>query len=264
MKLLFLCLLLAMTSGIGTLAYASRLAGVRARSINNSGTLYNMLTLVSRFSNMMILPLVGSLVERAIRTGDLDRLTMEFRYMLLAQAVGILLSGFMIPTASEVFYRMIFKLKTHKSLVMVMRKESTIANGRTIMKLIRIPRWSRETFRLEGIPRRFLWVNLIVHTIYGVGYLAAVYSGALSPDTRLISSNLSGAVNGFATMALYMLIDPVVNVLSDEVMEEKRSPEDLERTVTWLTIGRFVGALFSQILLYPLGILFVWLSVYFN
>lgn len=264
MKLFLLCTLLAMTSGIGTLAYASRLAGVRAKSINNSGTLYNMLTLISRFSNMMILPLVGSLVERAIRTGDLDRLTTEFRYMLMAQAIGILLSALMIPTASDVFYRMIFKLKTHKSLVKAFRKECTLPNLRIGLGLVRMPSWRLTDFRLDGIPKRFLWVNLIVHTIYGVGYLAAVYSGALSPDTRLISSNLSGAVNGFATMALYMLIDPVVNVLSDEVMESKRSEEDLKRTVTWLTIGRFVGALLSQLLLYPLAIFFVWLSVFFH
>lgn len=266
MQLWIVFFLLIVTNAIGTFAYAARLSGVRTKSINNSGTIYNAMTLFSRLSNMFMLPLIGVLVEKAIRSGDIEGLTWDFRILLIGSAVGIALAALLVPTMSEVFYHMIFKLKEHKSLVKVIRKEANIKNLRSFFRIVKIP--NKGTFQrlsLVGIPKNFLILNVFIYGIYSVGFLAAIYSGALFPEYRLVSSNLSSAINGFATIALYIFVDPIINVITDEVLDENnpRTIQDLKSTIAFLAISRFIGVLLAQISFIPVAYFIVWVSQLF-
>lgn len=266
MQLWVVFFLLVVTNAIGTFAYAARLAGVRTRSINNSGTIYNAMTLFSRLSNMFMLPLIGVLVERAIRTGDLEGLTWDFRLLLIGSAVGIVLAALLVPTMSDVFYHLIFKLKEHKSLVKVVRKEMTPKNVLSFFKVLRLPRkGTLKGLSMEGIPKNFLVLNIFIYCIYSVGFLAAIYSGALIPENRLVSSNLSSAINGFATIALYILVDPIINVITDEVLDDNhpRGLQSLKSTVAFLAIGRFLGVLLAQLTFIPVAYFIVWVARFF-
>lgn len=266
MQLWIVFFLLMVTNAIGTFAYAARLSGVRTRSINNSGTIYNAMTLFSRLSNMFMLPLIGVLVEKAIRTGDIDGLTWDFRLLLVGSALGIFFAALLVPTMSDVFFHMILKLKEHKSLVKVVRKEATFKNLGSFFKVLRLPK--KETLQrlsLNGIPKNFLILNVFIYCIYSVGFLAAIYSGALIPENRLVSSNLSSAINGFATIALYILVDPIINVITDEVLDENnpRGMQDLKSTVAFLSISRFIGVLLAQVTFIPVAYFIVWVAQFF-
>lgn len=256
MQLWIICALLIITNAIGTFSYASKLAGVRIGSINNSGTLYNALTLFSRLSNMFLLPLLGVIVEKAIRTGDLDSLTGDFRLMLLASATGVLIATLLLPTMTDVFEFMTHKLKEHKSLVKVIRKETRFRNFKRLFQILRLPKKSvLQYLSFKDIPKGFLVINVFVACIYSMGFLAAIYSGALMPEYRLVSSNLSSAINGFATISLYILVDPIVNVITDEVLDRKnkRTIEDLKRVIAWMSLTKFVGILLAQLFFVPVA-----------
>lgn len=256
MQLWIVCILLMITNAIGTFAYSSRLAGVRVGSINNSGTLYNALTLFSRLSNMFLLPLIGVIVEQAIKSGDISSLTNDFRLMLLASAAGVLIASLMIPTMTDVFEFMIYKLKEHKSLVKVIRKEVRFKNVKRLVKVIRLPKKSvLKYLNFKDIPKGFLVINIFVACVYSMGFLAALYSGALIPEYRLVSSNLSSAINGFATISLFILVDPIINVITDEVLDKnnKRTIEDLKKVFAWMSITKLVGILLAQIFFIPVA-----------
>lgn len=266
MQLWVVFFLLIVTNAIGTFAYAARLAGVRTRSINNSGTIYNAMTLFSRLANMFMLPFIGVLVERAIRSGDLEGLTWDFRLLLIGSAVGIAIASILVPTMSDVFYHLIFKLKKHKSLIKVFRKEMTPHNVKAFIKSLRLPhKGTFQRLNIEGIPKDFLILNVFIYCIYSVGFLAAIYSGALIPDNRLVSSNLSSAINGFATIALYILVDPIINVITDEVLdaENPRELQSLKSTIAFLAIGRFLGVLLAQITFIPVAYFIAWVAKFF-
>lgn len=258
--------LLIITNAIGTFSYAARLAGVRANSINNSGTIYNAMTLFSRLSNMFLLPFLGVIVEKAIRTGDIDGLTSDFRILLLGSALGVLLASLLIPTMADVFYFMIFKLKEHKSLVKAVRKEFTIKNIGSFFKVVRLPKKATlKKITIKDIPKGFLIINIFTSCIYSVGFLAAIFSGALWPEYRLVSSNLSSAINGFATIALYILVDPIVNVITDEVLDEKhpRGLQDLKSTIAFLSVTKFIGLLLAQLVLLPVAYFIIFIAKFF-
>lgn len=258
--------LLIVTNYIGTISYAARLAGVQENSINNSGTLYNALTLVSRLSNMLMLPFLGVIVEKAIRSGDIDQLTSDFRLLLVGSALGVLIGGLSIPFMTDVFKVMIVKLKEHRSLVLLVKREMTPMFLFSMLRGFRMPTGGTlEKLKAAPVSKGFFFANLFIYCIYTVGFLAAIYSGALMPEYRLVSSNLSSAINGFATIALYILIDPMVNAVSDEVMrkENPRPLKDLEATITGLFVGRFAGTLFAQLTFVPVAYFIVWVSQFF-
>lgn len=254
MQLWIVFVLLIITNAIGTFSYASRLAGVQMRSINNSGTIYNAMTMFSRLSNMFLLPFIGALVENAIRTGDIEGLTNDFRILLLGSALGVLIAGLLIPTMSDVFINMIQNLKSEKSLIKAVRKEMNIKGVKKHFSYFRLP--SKETFSklsIHNVPKGFLVINIFTACVYSVGFLAALYSGALMPEYRLVSSNLSSAINGFATIALFILVDPIFNVITDEVLDEKNPRQliDLKSTIAAMTVTKFIGILLAQFLLVP-------------
>lgn len=254
-------ILMMITNAIGTFAYASRIAGVKMGSINNSGTIYNALTLFSRLSNMFLLPLIGALVENAISSGDITTLTSNFRLFLLASATGTLLAALMIPTMSDLFIVLIEGLREEKSLVKAIRKTFHPTQWMSLIRLLRLPKKdSLEKLSLKGIPKDFLILHIFTSCIYSVGFLSALYAGALQPEYRLVSSNLSSAINGFATIALYLLVDPKFNLISDEVMSEEREFQDLQSTVAALAATRFIGIVLAQLILLPTAHFIVWVA----
>jgi hypothetical protein len=76
---------------------------------------------------------------------------------------------------------------------------------------------------------------------------------------RLTSSYLSSIVNGVATILLFILIDPYISLMTEDVVEGKLSEAEFRGGIVWLIGGRFVGTLVAQALLVPAAaiILFV-------
>lgn len=263
-KLIIIMLLLLIINAIGTSAYAARLAGVRSKSINSSGTLYNILTLVSRLSNMLLAPLIASIVEEAIKLNQTEGLSLSFRLMILGTSIGVGLSVLLLPFMTDVYYRTIFKLKEHKSIPRLVKNETNIKNFISIIKLFRLPTLKHfKEIKMGTIPTNFLILNVFAYAVYTTGFLAAFYAGSLIPEYRLVAGNLSSAINGFATIALYILIDPVINVISDETIEGKRDEQELKTALGLLAIGRFVGTMLAQALFIPVAYLLVYVAQFF-
>ena len=239
---------------IGVIAYGSRLAGVKTKKLSTAFSLYNILNLFSRFANMLFLPLIGAIVEDSIRNNTINILTNQFYIILLSVLIGTIVAIFLLPTSTAFFELLVNKLSVHRNLVTLFIKEFNFKNIKNTLKLFRPFKLKDiKNYKITSLQKGSLLLNPIIVSLYTVGYLAALYAGALTPENRLVASQLSSTVNGIGTILLYIFIDPIVGIISDEVMSNKREEKDLESLIFYFCVGRVVGVLLSFTLLIPLA-----------
>jgi hypothetical protein len=84
-----------------------------------------------------------------------------------------------------------------------------------------------------------------------VGVVASLYAGFLYPDYRVTASQLSAVVNGFATILLFVLIDPQLSVMTDDVVAGTIDEPVFRRTIVLLSMSRIAGTVLAQLLFLP-------------
>lgn len=253
-KLIIISILQIIITVIGVSAYGSRLAGVKTQKLSTAFSLYNILNLGSRFANTIFLPLLGALVEVAIKNNHIDLLTKQFYLVLSSVLFGTIVAILLLPTFSNFFEVLVNKLVKYKNFTNLFFKEFRIKNIKKISQIIEIPSKDRlKKYSIKNLPKSSLILSPIIVAVYTVGYLSALYAGALVPESRLVASQLSSTVNCIGTILLYVFVDPVVGIISDEVMSRKREQNDLDSLIFYLCMGRIVGVLMSFVLLIPLA-----------
>lgn len=243
--------LVAFINMVDTLAYGARLAGVRTKSPSLAMSLYNIVALAARTANLIQLPLVASIVDNYLQTGQGTSLLLIFRLIIIANSVGVLLGIIIMPIAVRFFTWGIIKMEKTHSIPVVMFNFFKPSN---LKKAKNIPlsgvRHIKE-MKLTSLPRTFIFTNPILIAFYSVGVLASIYAGYLIPEYRLTASQLSGIINGLATILLVIIVDPVSAIIQDETLQGKRSEAHLKSAVGFLATGRLIGSLAAQFLLVP-------------
>jgi hypothetical protein len=103
----------------------------------------------------------------------------------------------------------------------------------------------------QGISVGTVVLNVVAVALWTVGVFAALYAGYLNPQLRVTSSTLSSIVNGVATILMFVIIDPQLSVMTDDVVEGKLGEPVFRRAIVWLVGSRLIGTLLAQILLIP-------------
>ncbi|MEK7376554.1 MAG: DUF2837 family protein, partial [Candidatus Margulisiibacteriota bacterium] len=89
-------------------------------------------------------------------------------------------------------------------------------------------------------------------SIYAIGVLSSLYAGAQVPEFRTTASQLSGIVNGIATVLLALMVDPTAAHITDMVIRGKRKENDVRTVVFYIVLGRIMGTLIlSQLFFWP-------------
>jgi hypothetical protein len=91
-------------------------------------------------------------------------------------------------------------------------------------------------------------LNLIITSISTIGVLAAIYAGALVPHYRITASQLSGIINGVATILLAVVVDPQAAIITDQTLQGLRESQEANTMVAFLVGGKILGTLLSQII----------------
>lgn len=262
-RLILVMILVAIINMIETLAYGARLAGVRTRSPSVAMSLFNVVALGARTANLIQLPLVASIVDIFLKTGEKSLLSF-FRLILLANSAGVLLGIFFIPLSVKAFTWGIGKMNETHSVPRVFME---FLRPRNLKKAVSFPVAGLShlrTLKISDLPFTFLILNPVLAAFYSVGVLSAIYAGFLLPEYRLTASQLSGIVNGVATILLVILVDPISAMIVDDTIKGQRKEKDLKSAIAFLAGGRFMGSLLAQLLLIPaayLIILITWLLV---
>lgn len=256
-RLVIIMILVAFINTVDTLAYGARLAGVRTRSPSLAMSLYNIVALASRTANLIQLPLVASIVDQSLQSGEGDTLLTSFRLLLLSNSAGVLLGILFLPLAVRAFTWGIVRMEKVHSVPLVIIGSLKAEN---IRKAGQVP--FPGVRHLKGVswrnlPSSFFISNPVLTAFYSVGVLASIYAGYLIPEFRLTASQLSGIVNGVATILLVIIVDPVSALLLDDALKGKRSENELKGAIILLTAGKFTGTLLAQFLLIPAARLIV-------
>jgi Alternate to MurJ len=255
-----ICILTLVIHLIGSLAYAARIAGVRTGKIALSFALFNILVLVSRTSNSFLGPFLAKRIENALNTGTGSSLLWDLRLILFFSTIATVVGAFMVPTVQRWFAGAIGQFHVHRSVPKLFLSALSPKGFRRVTAAITLPKSGhRHNFsKPAAVSWRVIAMNIIAQALLTVGVIASLYAGYLYPEFRVTASQLSAVVNGFATILLFVMIDPQLSVMTDDVIDGKVSEPDYRRTIVWLSMSRIAGTLLAQLLLVPSA----WLIVY--
>jgi hypothetical protein len=252
-QLALICLLTFVIHLIGTLAYSVRIAGVRTRRVAISFALFNVLVLVSRTSNSFQAPFLAKRVERNLLGAASNDLASDFRWLLVTATLATLVGAFLIPTSQRIFSRAVLAFQTQRSLPRLLLHGFSRGGIAHFMDAVSLPvRGNLSSLKAGlGISPAVFILNGLAVALWTVGVFAALYAGFLKPELRVTSSNLAAVINGVATVLMFIVIDPQLSVMTDDVIEGKTSEAAFRKTVVWLTGSRLAGTVIAQWLLFP-------------
>lgn len=261
--LINICLLTLVIHLIGALAYAARIAGVRTHKIALSFALFNVLVLVSRTSNSFLGPFLAKRIENGIVNGSGERLLWDMRLVLFAATVATVLGAVAVPTVQRWFSAAIGEFHKHRSVAKLLFSAFTPTGRHVVAKSVTLPKRSHAMALKKPtvLSWRVIAMNVVAQALLTVGVIASLYAGYLYPEFRVTASQLSAVINGFATILLFVLIDPQLSMMTDDVVEGRVSEADYRRTIVWLSMSRVGGTLLAQALLLPSAWLIVWVAM---
>lgn len=251
--LIIVCFFTGLIHLTETLASSMRLAGVRTKQIATSLSFVNASLLISRMSNMLQAPLLGGMVDTAILKNNTNILINNFRIVIFAAFIGNLIGAILLPFAVNVFTKAIYRFERRASIPRLILSVFSPSSILALIRNFKLPtRKSLLNLSLKGIPKTFLILNAFMVSIYAIGVLCSLFAGALIPTYRVTATQLSGIVNGIATILFTLMVDPVAAHITDQAARGKRGENDVRTTVFYIVLGRLAGTLvLSQILFLP-------------
>ncbi len=254
--ILFICIFSFLIHLTETLAYTIRFAGLKTKQIAIAMSFVTSTLLVSRLSNMFQAPLLGSMVDQTILINTpsaLEALETNFRLIIFAGFLGTFIGSLFTPTAINLFKIAIKKFLKNGSVPKILFSLLYPSNWIKITKQITLP--SIKHFKyisLKNIPKQFLILNLFVTSIYTIGVLCSLLAGAYLPEFRATAIQLSGIVNGLATIMLTLFVDPTGARITDQAIHKSRPESDVKSVVFFLQLTKLIGTLIiAQIFLIP-------------
>jgi hypothetical protein len=255
--LLFICFFTFIIHMTESLAYSMRLAGVRTKQLAIAMAFVTSTLLISRLSNMFQAPLLGSLVDGAILEGSkvaVELLVVNFRWVIFSAFLGAAVGAFLTPTIVLVFqkgiYHFLEKGSMPKMIIHALKPSSILY----FFRVFRLPAFSMlKKLSWRRIPKGFLIINVFVTSIYCIGVLCSLSAGAYLPEFRSTAIQLSGIVNGMATIMFTLFVDPSGARVTDQAMHDIRPMSDVKSVIFFLQCGKIVGTLIvAQLFFYPL------------
>lgn len=251
--LLIVCFFTAVIHLTETLALSMRLSGVRTRQVATALSFLTSALLISRMSNMLQAPFLGGMVDTAILLGDPDSLGWQFRQVIFWAFLGGLVGALLVPTFVSLFSKGILLFESVGSIPQLLWQVVRRPNLPEFFACFRLPRLPAfSELSLARIPKLFLLLNVFIGSLYAIGVLVSLYAGAQIPEYRTTASQLSGIVNGIATVLLAVMVDPTGALITDQAVQGKRPERDVRTVVFYLVTGRVLGTLIlSQLLFLP-------------
>jgi hypothetical protein len=230
---------------------AARLAGVRAHRVATGLTLFNLFATFSRLLSLFYMPLIAALADRALARRDPAEFESAVRVIIMAATIGAAIGGALLPTAARLLERGIDSFERRGSVVSAMARLAVPKIAVSALGEFRVPRLHMLRYSPKGLPKAFLYWNVIVMGFWVTGPLSAYYAGVLLHSSMATAISLSGLITGVATVTLTLIVDPTAALITDQAAAGKRPVEDLKAMLVYLVVTTIIGTLLSQLLLDP-------------
>lgn len=251
-RLLFICALAAVVALLNSTTVASRPAAVITRRVAMSVSIFQIFFLVTRFANLLYLPILARYVDRAVHTGNTELLLVQIRYVAGGAALGALLALFLLPTFVQAYVKGIRGLESTGSMVKVLARTLWPGNWGKVWSCLRRPGdLGLPNLDLAGIPAGFLIFNVLATAVWTVGALCAIYVSAVMPQAARTAVLLSGLVNAVAAILFSVVVDPKAAHITDQAVAGQRPESHVSTVAFYLMLGNVLGAFLGQAVLVP-------------
>ncbi len=235
-----------------TLSLSVRWVGLKVGRVVTASSLFNILVIVSRTANLLQAPMVGKMVDLAIRNHQPLPLLNEFRLIILSSTIGTIIGMFLMPTFVKSFGKLIVSFEREGSIFKLILKLLRPKNIILPVENFVVP--SKEIIGrdiFKNIPKKFFFLQLFITGFYTIGVLSSLYAGTIVPQYRVTASQLSGIINGIATVLFMIFVDPSIAVITDQALRDMRPQRDVRSIVIVLAIARLIGTILAQLLIVP-------------
>lgn len=235
-----------------TLSLSVRWVGVKVGRVVTAASLFNILVLISRTANLLQAPMVGKMVDLAIKNHQSLPLLINFRLIILSSTIGTTLGILLMPTFINSFGRFIISFEKEGSIFRLILKMLKPKNIVAPIEDFVVP--SKEIVDkdvFKNIPKKFFFLQLFITGFYTIGVLSSLYAGTIMPQYRITASQLSGIINGIATVLFMIFVDPSIAVITDQALRNMRPQRDVRNIVIMLSLARLVGTILAQLLIVP-------------
>jgi hypothetical protein len=240
---------------IGTAAYSVRIAGVRTLRVALSLSLFNVLLLVSRTANAFAAPVLAKRVEASLAAGGptAGGPSGDFRWLIAAATLATVVGALLTPTFQRLMTRAVARFALDRSVGRLLLRLFSPAGVAVVRDSVALPSLDHLSARSRRprLPMRIVVINTVATAIWTVGVLASLYAAHLDPELRVTSSQLSGIINGVATILLFVVVDPHLSLINDDVLQGRASEAYFRRCIVWMLVSRLAGTLLAQLLLIP-------------
>lgn len=251
-RLLAVCILVGIIHMTDTLSLSVRWVGVKVGRVVTAASLFNILVLISRTANLLQAPMVGKMVDLAIKNHQSLPLLINFRLIILSSTIGTTLGILLMPTFINSFGRLIISFEKEGSIFRLILKMLKPKNIVAPIEDFVVP--SKEIIDkdvFKNIPKKFFFLQLFITGFYTIGVLSSLYAGTIMPQYRITASQLSGIINGIATVLFMIFVDPSIAVITDQALRNMRPQRDVRNIVIMLSLARLVGTILAQLLIVP-------------
>jgi len=232
---------------------AARIAAVITGRVATAIAIYNFFFLITRLAQQVYAPIIGSLVDVALKTDQFALLEGKIRWVIFGCSIGALLGWILMPTFVQIYQKAIDGMERFGSLPKLLAVACfRPASWRAVIRCFRAPTlFGVRLMDLKLIPRSFLIGNVLVISVHTVGVMAATYASALYPEFARTATLLSSVVNSVATIVLSMVVDPITALITDEAVAGKRPLQHVKIMAVYLAAGTLLGTLLSQVIFVP-------------
>ena len=268
-QLVLAMVLNAVVQAIQIGAYAARLAGVKSGRIATSISLFNLFVTASRLANLVYAPMLGTISDRAAQAVRIDALAvpayhqfeLQLRLIVASGTVGTVIGAILLPTFLMLFLRGISAFERLGSVPRALLRLFDWRVQRDILGSLRPPPvGSFGRFQAGHVPTNLLIGNVVVTGIYAIGVVAATYASVLDRGDARTAVLLSGIINGIATIAFTLIVDPTSAFITDQAVKGERSLAEVRSMVFYLALTAILGTLLSQLILYPSAVVIAYVA----
>lgn len=243
---------------IGTLAYSTRLVGIRTGKIAIAFAVFNVLIIVSRTAGSLQAPLLTKFSETSSTSSELINI---FNSIIIVSGIASVVGALLMPTFQGAFSKAVNRFSIERSLPKLIIHSFSKTGIRYMKECIAIPvKESITSIKIKNLPRRILFLNFISVAVITAGTFAPIYAASLIPSLSRTALSLSPVVNGVATILTTIFIDPYLSIMTDDVIEGKCSEEDFRGCIIGMVGTKIVGTFFALLILIPSSYLIVFIA----
>jgi hypothetical protein len=186
----------------------------------------------------------------------------DFRLIIFSCTIATIVGGLLIPTFQRLLSIAVTKFSVYKSVPKVIFYGFTKGGIIYLKESLVFPNTKNvtEIDLKDNFPWKVFMMNVAAVAIITVGVISSLYAGYLNPELRTTSSTLSSVINGFATILMFVFIDPFLSIMTDDVVLGKCKESLFRKYIVYMVLARIVGTLVAQLIFVPSARIIAYLS----